>query len=66
MARMGLVTFQDLGSRLAHLMLGGRDHVVVDGPIVGVRGASGTSDALPELPKGDMITATHHPGDTTP
>ena len=66
MARVGVITFQELGSRLAHHMLGGRDHVLVDGPIIGVIGASGSSDTFPELPKGSIITATHHPGDTTP
>jgi len=47
-------------------MLSGRYHLMVDGPSIGVVSASGASDAFPELPKGSMITATHHPGDTTP
>jgi len=66
MARIGIVTFQQLGSRLADNMLGRGDHVVVDGPIIGVIDALGASDAFPEAFKGSMITATHHPGDTTP
>lgn len=66
MARIGVVTFQELGSRFAHHMLSGWYHIMVDGPIIGVVGASGTSDAFPESPKASIITATYHPGDTTP
>ena len=66
MARIGVVTFQELGSHLAHDMLCGRYHVAIDGPVIGVVRASGTSDAFPESPTGNIITATHNPGDTTP
>ena len=66
MACIGVVAFQELGSPLAHLMLSGWYHLMVDGTIVGVIGAFGASDAFPESLKGSMITATHHPGDTTP
>jgi len=66
MARIGVVTFQELGSCFANHMLSGWDHLVVDGPIIDVVSASWTSDAFLEPPKGNMITATHNPGDTTP
>jgi len=47
-------------------MLFGWYHVGVNGPFIGIIGAFGASAAFPESAKGSMITATHHPGDTTP
>jgi hypothetical protein len=47
-------------------MLLGWYHIGVNGPLIGVIDASGTGDTFPEPAKGNMITATHHPGDTTP
>ena len=66
MTSIGVITFQELGSGFAHHMLFGWDHLMVDGPMVGVVGAPWPSDPFPQSPKGSMITATHHPGDTTP
>ena len=66
MPRARIVTFDQMGARLAHDMLCGWYHVEVNGVFIGVIGTFGTSDAFPESAKGSMITATHHPGDTTP
>jgi len=66
MARIGIVTFQQLGFRLVNDMPAKRYYVVVEGAIIGTVDVSGASDAFPESFKGSMIRATHHPGDTTP
>jgi hypothetical protein len=66
MARVGIVAFYQMCARFADDMLCGWYYLGVNGPLIGVIGASGASDAFPESAKGDMITATHHPGNTTP
>lgn len=60
MACVGIITFQELGFRFAHYMVSRWDHLMVEGPIIGVAGASGTLDAFPQLAKGSRITAVHH------
>ena len=66
MAGVGVVNLDEKRSGLAHHVAFRGNHLRVAFPVVGVAGAAGTGDSLPEPTERCSITAAHNPGDTLP